>query len=239
MADPREQLHVLVITADQGLSRTVASLFEELGIEAHTSSGSETAAEELSRAKYEGVLLDFDTVVDPCPVLAQVRQSRSNKNAIVLAVATERSKADRVLRERVHFLLQRPLDSLPIRHTLHTACDLMRTERRRYFRCSALLQLELKRSSGNLQAVTLNVSSNGVAINTPKPLQLGEQVELLLGLPDGFHVRASGVVIWDDKHGKAGLHFCCGSQEMRSRLDSWLDERAGLRRNNSATNSQK
>jgi hypothetical protein len=239
MADPREPLHVLVITADQGLSRTVSSLFDELGIEAHTSSGSESAAEELSRAKYEGVLLDFDTVVDASPVLAKVRQSRSNKNAIVLAVATERAKADLVLQERVHFLLHRPLDSLPIKNTLHTACDLMRTERRRYFRCSAVLPLELKRSSGNLQAVTLNVSSNGIAINTSESLRLGEQVELMLSLPDEFVVRASGVVIWDDKHGRAGLHFCCSSQEMRSRLDSWLDERAGLRRKKIESNSHK
>jgi DNA-binding response OmpR family regulator len=237
MSDSRERLHVLVLTADLALSRTFACLFDELGIEAHTRSASTSATEELSRAKYEGVLLDFDTVADARPVLTQVKQSRSNKNAIVLAVATEPSQAEVVLQDQAHFLFRRPIDSLALRTTLHTASDLMRTERRRYFRCSALLNIELRRSSGNLQAVTLNVSSNGVAISTPQPLQLGERVELTLSLPDGFGVHGSGVVIWDDKHGKSGLHFCCGSQEMRSRLDSWLDHQAELRRHSSVANS--
>jgi CheY-like chemotaxis protein len=228
MIDCRGQLHVLVLTADAELRDTFATLFHELGIEAHTSSGSRGAAEKLSQTKYEGVLLDFDTVADARPVLTQVKESRSNKNAIVLAVATERSQAERVLRDQAHFLLQRPIDSAAIRRTLHTASDLMRIERRRYFRCSALLQIDLNRSSGHLRAVTINVSSSGIAIKTPEPLQLGEQVELGLILPDGFAVRGSGVVIWDDKHGKSGLHFCCASQEIRARLDGWLDQQAGV-----------
>jgi hypothetical protein len=65
-----------------------------------------------------------------------------------------------------------------------------------------------------------------VAVEKPEPLPLGAQVDLVLSLPDGFKVQARGVVIWDDKHGKSGLRFYCGSPEMRKNLDCWLDQQA-------------
>lgn len=228
MNHSNEPLHVLVLTLDPVLSRTFVRLSDELGIKADTSSLAQQASDRLSAAKYEGVLLDFDTIMDAHPILRKVKQSASNKNAIVFAVATERGKAERVLQDQAHFLLQRPIDHIAIRHTLHTAFDLMRTERRRYFRCAARLPLELTTSSRKFQCSTINISSNGMAVEKPEPMPLGAQVDLSLSLPDGFKLRARGVVIWDDKHGKSGLRFYCGSPEMRKKLDSWLDERAAM-----------
>jgi len=221
-----EPLHVLVLTLDPILSRTFRTLSDELGIEAHTSSVAQQAAHRLTEAKYEGVLLDFDTIRDAHPILKKVKESASNKTAIIFAVATERREAEQVLQNHAHFLLQRPIDHFAMRHTLHTAYDLMRTERRRYFRCAARLPLELTTSSQKIQCSTINVSSNGMAVEKPEPLPLGGQVDLVLSLPDGFKVRATGVVIWDDRHGKSGLRFYCGSLEMRKQLDRWLDEQA-------------
>ena len=51
-------------------------------------------------------------------------------------------------------------------------------------------------------------------------------MNLLLELPDGNTIAGNGVVIWDDKHGKAGIHFHCNSPEMQSQLDSWLERQS-------------
>ena len=48
-------------------------------------------------------------------------------------------------------------------------------------------------------------------------------MDIALQLPDAFTVRATGIVIWDDRHGKSGLSFQCGHVAMREKLDSWLD----------------
>lgn len=228
MNHSNERLHVLVLTSDPMLSRTFTTLSYELGIETHTSSLARQASDQLANEKYEGVLLDFDTIVDARPILRKVKESASNKNAIVFAVATERQQAERVLHDQAHFLLRRPFDYVTVRHTLHTAYDLMRGERRRYFRCAIRLPLELTTPSRRIQCSTINISGNGVAIETPEPLQLGAPVGLVLTLPDGSKVVAQGVVIWDDKHGKSGLHFHCASPEMRKKLDLWLDEQAAV-----------
>ena len=144
---------------------------------------------------------------------------------MVFAVATGANNRDRALQDGAHFLLQRPIDSTEIRRTLNTAYDLMHGSRRGYFRCAAELPVELtSMTSGTaLQCCSMNVSSNGMAVKTPVPLKLAETVDIALQLPDGFTVRATGIVIWDDKHGKCGLKVHCSGPEMRTKLDSWLD----------------
>jgi hypothetical protein len=100
----------------------------------------------------------------------------------------------------------------------------MRGERRRYFRCTAELPVELIFITGkSLQCFTTNVSSNGMAVKTSVPLSLAETMDIALLLPQGGTVLATGIVIWDDKHGKCGLKVQCSGPEMRKKLDSWLD----------------
>ncbi len=103
----------------------------------------------------------------------------------------------------------------------------MNIPQRRYFRCPVTLPVSLRTPSGDhLKCVSINVSSNGLALNTPAPQELGAEVNVLLELPTGDTIAGKGTVIWDDKHGKAGIHFHCNSPEMQSRLDSWLAERS-------------
>jgi hypothetical protein len=100
-------------------------------------------SQQLSSAKYEGLVLDCDTVPAALSVLGRVRESRPNKDAVVFAVATGADRRNQALQDGAHFLLQRPIESAEIKRTLHIAFDLMRGERRRYFRCAADLPVEL------------------------------------------------------------------------------------------------
>jgi len=218
-------MNILLLTADPLLSSTFTDESREIGIDAQSVGDSDGFSQQLSSMKYEGLVLDFDTVPAAIPVLARVRESRPNKDAVVFAVATGADRRDRALQDGAHFLLQRPIDSTEIKRTLHTAYDLMRGERRRYFRCAAELPVELMfiTSGQSLQCVTMNVSSNGMAVKTPVSLRLAETMDIALLLPEAGTVRAAGIVIWDDKHGKCGLKVQCSGPEMRKKLDSWLD----------------
>jgi len=72
----------------------------------------------------------------------------------------------------------------------------------------------------------IDVSSNGLALNSPTPLELGAEVDLVVELTTEIAIAGKGVVIWDDKHGKAGIHFRCNSPEMQSQLDSCLERQS-------------
>src|SRR5579864_3728245 len=218
-------LHMLLLTADPSLAAVFSDFSKELGIDAQYSANTREVSEQLNRAKYEGVVLDFDTITDARPVLASVRQSRSNQNAVLFAVATAGNLAEQALQDRAHFVLRRPIETLTIKQTLDAAYDLMLGDRRRHFRYAANLPVELVviNSGATFHCSTINVSGNGLAVTTPISFSLAELLDIGLLLPDGFTVRAIGTVIWDDKHGKSGLHFQCRTAEMRGKLDSWLD----------------
>jgi DNA-binding response OmpR family regulator len=222
-------MNILLLTADPLLISAFTDESREIGIEAQSVGDSDAFSQQLSNRKYQGLVLDFDTVPAAIPILRRVRESPPNKGAVVYAVATGTDRRDRAVQDGAHFLLQRPIDSTEIKRTLHIAYDLMRGERRRYFRCAAELPVELIFITGkSLQCFTTNVSSNGMAVKIPVPLSLAETMDIALLLPQGGTVLATGIVIWDDKHGKCGLKVQCSGPEMRKKLDSWLDSQSAV-----------
>ena len=218
-------MNVLVLSADPSLVSTLNDVSKEFSIETQHTSDQRRASDQLSRTKYAGLVLDLDTVPDARPFIASVTASRSNGSAVVFAVATKADYIEKALEGRAHFVLHRPIQPHAIRKTFRSAYDLMSGKQRRDFRHPANLLVKLTSitSGAAVEGSTLNVSSNGIAVVTPAPLQTADAMHISLGLSDESIVQATGVVIWSDNHGKAGLHFQCSSSEMRERLDAWLD----------------
>ncbi len=222
------EIRALLVTPDPWLVRNFISVCGELGIEAQSSATTAEVPEELGQTKYEAVLVDFDTVPETPTIMGGVRESRGNRNALVFAVATNTAHRHQALRQGANFIFERPLDANEIRRVLYAAYDLMARESRRYFRCAAELPALLGQANTgtDLRCTTINISSSGMALKTPSPLHLGEIVQIALFLPGaGQAVRASGTVVWDDKHGKTGINFQCEISRDQSELDAWLNTR--------------
>ena len=220
-------VRALVLTADPLLLTTFSGVSSELGIQAESSDDSDEVSLQLNRARYEAVLLDFDTVSGAGPVLASVRESRSNKDTVVFAAATNATHIDQALQGRAHFLLRRPIEPAAIRRSLYAAYDLMLGGHRRHFRCAANLEVTptIITTGRSFQCSTLNVSSNGMAVTSPISLKPAEMLNISILLPDNMTVYATGIVIWDDQHGKTGINFQFSEPEMRRTFDAWLDLR--------------
>lgn len=222
------EIRALLVTPDPWLVNNFTSVCTELGIAAQKSATIHNVPEELGEAKYEAVLLDFDTVAETPTIMGGVRESRGNRNALVFAVATHTAHRHQALRQGANFIFVRPIDANEIRRVLYAAYDLMVRESRRYFRATAELPVLLSQAhvGTDLRCATINLSSGGMALKTPSPLQLGEQVQIALFLPGASQaVSASGTVVWDDKHGKTGINFQCSIPRDQSELDAWLNAR--------------
>lgn len=228
--EPRA-IQALLVTPDLFLITAFTAVCRELGIEVRTTAGSDGIIEELRRAKYEGVLVDFDSTSDPILMLNALRRSPSNRNAVAVAVATKADDQRQALENGVTLVFPRPFDAREIRRVLHGAHELMLRERRRYFRCVAEVPVLLvhTRSGADCKCTTMNVSSSGVALKAPSPLEPGEEIQLILFLQGtDIVVRALGTVVWDDRHGKTGVSFNCASPQHQAELDSWLDVQFNL-----------
>lgn len=222
------ELRTLLVTLDSVLADTITNISRELSIDVQTSTSVGEVPEELAGTKYEALFLDFDTVTETAPILDLVRGSPSNKSALIFAVATGAAQKLEALQQGANFVLQRPLAATEVRRSLYAAYDLMARERRRYFRYAAEFPLLLERSGSgaDLSCTTINISNSGAAVSTPSTLHPGEQVNVVLLLREPeLAVRGSGSVVWDDRHGKAGINFQCGSPAVQQEFNSWLDTR--------------
>ena len=209
-------MNMLVLSADPS---------REFAIETQHCDDHQRASDQLNREKYAFLLLDLDTVPDSRIFISSMHESRSNKTALVFAVAAKIDHIQKALEGRAHFVLRRPVQPHAVRKALLSAYDLLSGRQRRDFRHPANLAVSLADipSGTRIEGSTLNVCSNGIAVATSVPLKVAEAMRIALILPDGFTIHANGIVIWSDQHGKAGLHFQCISPEMRRKLDAWLD----------------
>ncbi len=222
------EIKALLVTVEPLMATVFADLFTEIGIGVQSSANTDSAVKELQLAKYEALVLDFDTIPETLSILRGVHESPSSKNALVFAVATSAAGRQQALEQGVDFIFERPLARPRIKQVLSTACELMVRERRRYFRFAVELPVRIIQGSSGTQlnCNTINISSNGMALSTPCAMNLGEALQMIFLLPDsGFVVSATGMAVWDDKHGKTGISFRCTSPEMQKRLDAWLDGR--------------
>ena len=227
---PGPEIRTLVLTKDNALTTAFGEIALEFGISAQ-SSGNKNGGipEELGTTKYEGLCMDFDTRQQPLVILAHVRQNPINKNTVIFAVVGSAEARQRAREQGAMFVLERPLKSDDLRRVLQVAYGLMTRERRRYFRCAAEIPAKLVRDSGEeLICKTINISSNGMALSSPRPLEAGEKLHISMTLPESnAAIRLEGTVVWDDKHGKTGLGLQCANSQMQRELDAWLDSHFG------------
>ena len=222
----KHALRALVVTSDASLVSDFTQISKEIGVEAQAITGNTGTLDEIRAGKYEAVVLDCDTVPDAPAILASVRQSRSNQNAVAFAIATDKAKRHSMLESGANLVLERPLESKQIRRALYAAYDLMVRERRRYFRLAVELPvLVIQASSGvDFRCKSTNISSNGIALKAPSAFIPGENVQVIVFLRDAqVIIRTIGTVVWDDRHGKTGISFKCTNAEHQGDLDSWLD----------------
>lgn len=232
-------IHALIVTADHSLVAAFSDISKDLGIEVQTSSSTGDADQHLRHEKYDALLLDFDTVANGEPILDFLRNTPSNKSAVVLAVATGVARKELAFRSGVNFVFERPLQLPELRRTLSAAYQLMQVERRRYFRCTVNIPVRLTTHSGeNIECSTMNVSSQGMAVTAAVSLKSATNVEVAFVLPGGGPIRAKGLIVWDDKHGKSGMQFQCSTAEMQRDLDRWLDRQFAASLSASAPSTQ-
>jgi hypothetical protein len=219
------EIHALLVTLDPWLLSVFTDVSHELGIETQKSGDVAGIPDQIRRAKYEALVIDFDTIPEALQILASVQDSRSNQDALVFAVATGSAQKQQALNRGANIVFERPFASADIRRALSSAYDRMARGRRRYFRFAAEMPVVLTpQSTGiGIRCSTINISSSGMAVATLSPFAPGETVDIALSFFDpGLTARVIGTVVWDDRHGKAGICFRTG---MLTEIDDWLDRR--------------
>lgn len=219
------EMKALLVTHDPPMIDLLRELFAEISIVVQGCEDEASAAEILSLSKLDALVLDFDNVSAPDALVKSLRESPSNRNAVLFAAATYGAAKQQASEYGASFILERPFVTEQVRAVLRTAYAQMLRERRKYFRLAVELSVSILRSSGEeITGKTTNLSQNGMAVLTSSPLVNGESIKIIFQVPGAkLTLSADGSVVWEDRHGKAGINFTCASADDQNRFAAWLD----------------
>ncbi len=224
------EIKAVVVTRDANMIDIFSERFRTLGVETESADDLTSAANNWLRSKIEAIVLDFDGLSDQLPIFAELRKNPSNRNAILIGVATGLPTKQLAFKNGAQFVLPRPFAQDEVDRALRGAHRLMVQGRREYFRLAVSLDVSVHRKSNPIvECKTINLSRKGMAINTPESFMIGETLSLSFLAPTSqVSLTAQGTVVWDDKHGKAGLRFECIDEHVEQHLYSWLDDQCLL-----------
>ncbi len=183
-----------------------------------------SAIELASRRHLDGLFIDCDNVIGGAEMVAKVRNSRSNRETLVIAVVNGLTSVEAALDLGANFVLGKPIPEARLRGVLDIALPKMEREHRRYFRYQIDLPVQLCDHIGQPVAARIkNLSEGGLAVKTTAPVHLEGVVRLEFDLPSiepqTFHAKAE--VVWRDSF-EMGLRFLHVEKDSGVAFQSWL-----------------
>jgi len=108
-----------------------------------------------------------------------------------------------------------------------TSLGSLRVQQQRYFRVTVEVPVTLTFDGKQIEATCVNLSSGGVAIQTPVALAHGESFEISFPLPEtNTLIEAKAKLAWTSPGGLAGLSFEEMHPALERELQQWLLERS-------------
>jgi len=100
-------------------------------------------------------------------------------------------------------------------------------QQQRYFRVTAAIPIMLKYEGREIEGTTVNLSSGGLAIQSPVEIAHGSTLEFVFKLPDtDSTIEGKAKLAWTSPGGLAGLSFEELHPALESELQQWLLERS-------------
>lgn len=221
-------MKALVVSRDQETLSVFSSLFGEVNIETEHCIFESVAVESLCSEKIDILVLDLNDLSGAGDILSRLKAMRQNEKTVVFAVIGSSQAQETAASARLPgcVIVRRPFIVSKIRDELRSIYGRILRNRQSYFRLSKELPVSVRTASGRLlQCTTINLSQNGMAVNTRSPMEVGESLNIIFAIPNSdISVSAQGVVIWDNKQGKAGIQFECTSPSVKARFIEWLHD---------------
>ncbi|HKV78782.1 MAG TPA: PilZ domain-containing protein [Candidatus Sulfotelmatobacter sp.] len=217
-------MKALVVSNDAEMVTVFSSVLGKKCIGTVTCAAESAAKDQLSSDKFEVLILDFDNVSGYERIIRGLGDP--NRHGLVIAVASENGRKETALKLGASVVIERPLDPVRILELFRCSYGRILRDSQAYFRLAAELPVWIRRGSGSVvQCITFNLSQRGMAVRAPCVFKVDEPVNIGFAIPNtDFFVGAEGRVIWDDKHGQAGISFECTNASIQLRFFEWLHD---------------
>ncbi|HET8924949.1 MAG TPA: PilZ domain-containing protein [Candidatus Acidoferrum sp.] len=221
------ELEFVLLSDDYATMTAVSGGVKKYGAKFSLVPSVEAARDCLARRKVDGVFVDT-AISGAHGLIEAIRKGTSNCKAVIFACIQNMNESTAVLNAGANFLLRKPLnlDSVALHITISK--ELLERERRRYFRHAVNVPITLQDGEGEHHARIMNLSEDGMAIRTVKPLKPSSVLEFTFELSFGLHLSGKGHVGWTNTEGTAGIILQTFRGRGREHLEAWLDARERL-----------
>ncbi len=217
---------VLVVDDSPEICELLQSVLYSAGMDALGLTSSQQAAGHLIREKFDAIFLDIRMPPpDGIELAGRARASGFNQKTPIVMISgdADPSLQARAFQAGANFFLYKPLDRRRLMRILRVTQGSIQRERRRFQRVNVRCKATVESSSSRIEGLTLDMSLNGMLVQTEGSFPTGTRVGVTVQLKPGakpFH--ASGKVarlIGDDC---MGIELAIVSLEESERLQEFL-----------------
>jgi CheY-like chemotaxis protein len=218
------KLTSLMVCADPAAVQELRQVLDELEIRVEVCPNVVRAAVRLAQDRFDLIIIDCAKKSDVISLLQESRSSIVNANSLAVVVVEGQDSIREMFALGVNFVLYKPVSYERVLSTLRAAQGVLFRDKRRKARATVHTQATIDYAGvENDRATLVDLAEDGMAVNFGKRLPPTCKVYFQFQLPgQSVTVRLSGVVMWQDWNGRAGVQFVDVPKTSRRILSEWL-----------------
>lgn len=214
------EMKAMVFCQDKLFLPTMTGILRRLGLQMYVTSNDHDAASVLMSDKLDAVIIDWQEVDNLGEFLQCIRNSGMNKDVIQVAIARDLLDLRQAFSAGIQFLIHKPPSVVQISRCLEAVQAAILRQRRKSHREPVRVPAAVTTRGEHLQGATIvNISNDGLGLllnhrscRTTAELSTGAEVSFAFSLPETRTiVRGTGIIVWMNRNGSAGLHFNSGN----------------------------
>lgn len=216
----------LLVCADEASMKVLRHVLDELNIEVELCADPVRAGVRLAQDRFDLLILDCAHSSDVTTLLKECHTSRASGATLAVVVVGGQEKIREMFSLGVNFVLYKPVSEDRAVSTLRAAQAVLYRDKRRKARAAVHTQATIDYAGVEQAKATLvDLAEDGMAVNFGQKLPPTSKVYFQFRLPGHTAtVRLSGLVVWQDWNGRAGVHFVDVPTSSRRLLQEWLQK---------------
>lgn len=219
-------LRSLLLSSDDETVRILRRVLSDLEIAVEHCRASEAAVRQLTRQRFESIVVDCSNIEEARGVLRSAKASPANNRAVAIVLVDSAVGLRGGFDMGAHFVLHKPLTRERARSSFRAVRALMKRERRRQVRVAVQVPVECRGigSAVTYRGKTIDLCEGGMAVQFVGRVAKENSFRFSLELP-GLEAKLEleGELAWDSGHNEGGVRFKDVSEEQRSALRHWLN----------------
>ncbi len=197
-SESKVRTRILVIDDEPALCELVEAVLSSAGMEVRSLTDSTRAIERLQKEKYDAVFLDvWMPSPDGFEVAQQMRAAGFNQKTPLVMITGDADPGvlKRGFEAGANYFLFKPIDRRGLLRLVRATQGSIQNEKRRFQRVGARCRVALVSGGQRIEGHTVDISLNGLMVDSDHLLAVNAAVDVELKLPSGGPLRARGRVV--------------------------------------------